>query len=83
MLLRSGPRSSRNSPHQDTRRHPSDTLLNPIHLPIIGPDNPLKVILAETGQGRGVVDGFMPKGVETEGDIAWRKGLLRQLGYKL
>lgn len=48
--------------------------------------NPTEVILAETGQGRavlGVVDGFSPKGVEGDEDVAWRKGLLRQIGYKL
>jgi len=48
--------------------------------------NPTEVVLAETEQGRGivgVVDGFSPKGVEGEQDIAWRKGLLRQIGYKL
>lgn len=48
--------------------------------------NPVEVILAETGQGRGilgVVDGFSPKGVEDEAEIAWRKNLLRQIGYKL
>ncbi|MDH4874304.1 adenosine-specific kinase [Pseudomonas sp. BN515] len=48
--------------------------------------NPTQVILAETDQGRGVlgvVDGFSPRGVEGEADIAWRKGLLRQIGYKL
>lgn len=48
--------------------------------------NPTEVILAETGQGRGiigVVDGFSPKGVEDEAEIAWRKNLLRQIGYKL
>jgi uncharacterized protein len=48
--------------------------------------NPTEVIVAETEQGRGVVgvvDGFAPKGVEAEEDIAWRKGLLRQIGYKL
>jgi adenosine/AMP kinase len=47
--------------------------------------NPVEVILAETSQGRGilgVVDGFLPKGLETEPDIAWRKGFLRQIGYK-
>jgi hypothetical protein len=31
----------------------------------------------------GVVDGFAPKGVEGDEDIAWRKGFLRQIGYKL
>lgn len=48
--------------------------------------NPTEVVLAETGQGRailGVVDGAKPEGVEGEADIAWRKGLLRQIGYKL
>lgn len=48
--------------------------------------NPTEVLVAETGQGRGilgVVDGFKPKGVEDEAGIAWRKGLLRQIGYKL
>jgi uncharacterized protein len=48
--------------------------------------NPTEVVLAETEQGRGilgVVDGFSPKGVEGEADIAWRKGFLRQIGYKL
>lgn len=48
--------------------------------------NPTEVIVAETGQGRailGVVDGFSPKGVEAEEDITWRKGFLRQIGYKL
>jgi len=48
--------------------------------------NPTQVILAETEQGRGVlgvVDGFGPKGIEGEEDIAWRKGFLRTIGYKL
>jgi hypothetical protein len=48
--------------------------------------NPTEVILAETEQGRGilgVVDGFSPKGIEADEDIAWRKGFLRQIGYKL
>jgi adenosine/AMP kinase len=48
--------------------------------------NPTEVIVAETEQGRGVlgvVDGFPPKGVESEEDVAWRKNLLRQFGYKL
>ena len=47
--------------------------------------NPTEVILAETGQGRailGVVDGTKSKGIETETDIAARKSLLRQFGYK-
>jgi uncharacterized protein len=48
--------------------------------------NPTEVVLAETGQGRGilgVVDGSCPKGVEDEGEIRWRKDFLRQIGYKL
>lgn len=47
--------------------------------------NPVQVILAETEQGRGVlgvVDGFSPKGVETEDDIKKRKQLLLDIGYK-
>lgn len=47
--------------------------------------NPVEVLIAETEQGRGilgVVDGFPPKGVEGEEDIAWRKNFLRQIGYK-
>jgi adenosine/AMP kinase len=48
--------------------------------------NPTQVIVAETDQGRGVlgvVDGFLPQGVEGDGDIAWRKDFLRTIGYKL
>ncbi len=48
--------------------------------------NPLQVIVAETMAGRGilgVVDGGSPVGVETESDVAERKRLVRQLGYKL
>jgi adenosine/AMP kinase len=48
--------------------------------------NPTEVVLAETEQGRGilgVVDGFPPKGTEGDDEVAWRKGLLRQIGYKL
>ncbi len=47
--------------------------------------NPVEVLVAQTGQGRGilgVVDGFAPKGVEDEQGIAWRKDLLRKFGYK-
>ncbi len=47
--------------------------------------NPTEVLIARTEQGRGVmgvVDGFEPKGVEDEGEIKWRKDLLRQFGYK-
>jgi hypothetical protein len=48
--------------------------------------NPVEVIVAETGQGRGVmgvVDGLSPKGVETEVDREKRKAFLRKIGYKL
>jgi adenosine/AMP kinase len=48
--------------------------------------NPTQVIIAETEQGRGilgVIDGSKPAGIEGEEDIAWRKGFLRQIGYKL
>jgi len=47
--------------------------------------NPVEVVIAETEQGRGilgVIDGFHTKGVETDDDIAERKGLLRRFGYK-
>lgn len=48
--------------------------------------NPTEVIVTDTTLGRailGVADGSRPKGIEDESGIAWRKGLLRQLGYKL
>ena len=48
--------------------------------------NPTAVIIAETEQGRGilgVIDGSAPLGLEGEEDIAWRKGFLRMIGYKL
>ena len=48
--------------------------------------NPVEVLMAETDQGRGilgVVDGSSPLGIEAEEDIAWRKGFLRMIGYKL
>ena len=48
--------------------------------------NPVEVIIAETEQGRGilgVVDGSSPLGIEDEEGIAWRKGFLRMIGYKL
>lgn len=47
--------------------------------------NPVEVIVAETEQGRGilgVIDGFPPKGVETEEDTRKRHGFLRMIGYK-
>jgi adenosine/AMP kinase len=48
--------------------------------------NPVEVVLAQSGQGRGVlgvIDGSSPKGVEKEDGIAWRKDLLRKFKYKL
>ena len=48
--------------------------------------NTVEVILAETEQGRGilgVIDGAHTKGIETENDVAQRKGFLRMIGYKL
>jgi adenosine/AMP kinase len=47
--------------------------------------NPLEIIVGETDQGRGVlgvIDGFKPKGVESDEDIEERKALLRKFGYK-
>jgi uncharacterized protein len=48
--------------------------------------NPTEVVVAETAQGRGilgVIDGSPPIGVEDEQGLTWRKGLLRQIGYKV
>ena len=48
--------------------------------------NPVEVVIAQTSQGRGimgVIDGFRPKGVETEKDVKVRKEFLRKIGYKL
>jgi len=52
--------------------------------------NPVKVMIAESPMGSdcgrgilGVIDGFMPKGIETDDDIAWRKKFLRDIKYKL
>ncbi len=47
--------------------------------------NPLDVIVAATGRGRGilgVIDGAPPRGVEDEEDLQWRKTFLRRIGYK-
>lgn len=48
--------------------------------------NPVEVIVAETEQGRGVlgvIDGFSPKGVESDKDKTDRNNLLRKIiGYK-
>jgi len=48
--------------------------------------NPVEVLVASTGRGRGivgVVDGSPPVGVETDADVARRQRLLRDIGYKL
>ena len=48
--------------------------------------NPTQVIVAETDLGRGilgVIDGSSPLGIEDDDGIAWRKGFLRMIGYKL
>ncbi len=47
--------------------------------------NPVQVILAKTEQGKGVVgviDGYSPKGIELDTDIAARKKFLQDIGYK-
>jgi adenosine/AMP kinase len=48
--------------------------------------NPVEVVVARTEQGggiMGVIDGSMPKGAESEKDVAERRGMLRKFGYKL
>ena len=48
--------------------------------------NPLEVIVAETGQGRGiigVIDGLKSKGIEADADILERRRFVRKIGYKL
>jgi uncharacterized protein len=48
--------------------------------------NSVEVLVAETEQGRGVigvVDGFLPKGIEKEEDIEKRRKFLRTINYKL
>jgi len=47
--------------------------------------NPLRLIIAEDGGGRGVIgviDGDSPKGVETAEDQKERHAMLRRFGYK-
>jgi adenosine/AMP kinase len=47
--------------------------------------NPVDVVVAVTERGRGVIgviDGSPPVGIETESDVANRRGLLRAIGYK-
>ena len=48
--------------------------------------NPVQVILAESEQGRGmlgVIDGIHTQGIEDADGVAWRKGFLRKIGYKV
>lgn len=48
--------------------------------------NQLQIIVAQTEQGNGilgVIDGFAPKGLESEADKQHRKDFLRKIGYKL
>jgi len=48
--------------------------------------NPVEVLVVQSDLGRGivgVVDGLPPAGIETDGDVAERKDLLRRIGYKL
>ena len=52
--------------------------------------NPTIVVLAESkigdsiGRGiLGIIDGYIPKGIENKDDIIWRKKFLRDIGYKL
>lgn len=48
--------------------------------------NTVEILLAETEQGRGilgVIDGYKPKGIETDKDVKARKDLLRKFKYKL
>jgi adenosine/AMP kinase len=48
--------------------------------------NPVEVIIAETGAGRGilgVIDGVRTRGIEGDEDIKTRKEFLRKIGYKL
>ena len=47
--------------------------------------NKLQVVVAESGQGRGilgVIDGSKPKGLEDEEGVKWRKDFLKMIGYK-
>jgi hypothetical protein len=52
--------------------------------------NPTKVVIAEAKLGKetgsgilGVIDGFIPKGIENNEELAWRKKFLRDIQYKL
>ena len=48
--------------------------------------NPVEVVVTTTEQGNGVlgvIDGFSPKGIESEQEKKERKEFLRKIGYKL
>lgn len=48
--------------------------------------NSTSVVVMDVGEGRailGVADGKRSKDIEGDEDIAWRKDLLRKIGYKL
>lgn len=48
--------------------------------------NPVEVIVADTGSGRGilgVVDGVKSQGIETDADVEPHKQMLRKFGYRL
>lgn len=48
--------------------------------------NPLEVIVASTAQGWGiigVIDGFPPKGIESDSEKEERQQFLRRIGYKM
>lgn len=48
--------------------------------------NAVEVVIAKGTSGRGilgVIDGAVPQGIEGPADVAWRKDLLRKIGYKL
>jgi len=52
--------------------------------------NPTKVVIAETTFGSekgrgilGVIDGYVPKGLENNEELTWRKKFLRDIKYKL
>ena len=47
--------------------------------------NPAQVVVVESEQGRGVlgvIDGSVPKGIETAEDVEKRRAFLRMIGYK-
>jgi uncharacterized protein len=47
--------------------------------------NPVSVVVADSGDGRGVlgvIDGTVPRGEESDEDRAERKDFLRKIGYK-